>query len=59
MMVLPARHWAHLAGIFAAEKIYLVFNILNIIYPAVSAAIWGQDGMDGSRASWMMFRKFV
>jgi hypothetical protein len=55
MMGLPACYCAHLAGISAAEKIYLVFNILIIIYPALSAAIWGRDGMDGGRAFWMMF----
>ena len=54
-MGLPARYWADLAGISAAEKTYLLFNILIIIYPALSAAIWGRDGMDGSRALWMMF----
>ena len=55
MMGLPACYWAHLAGIYAAEKIYLVFNILIIIYPALSAAIGGRDGMDGGRAFWMTF----
>ena len=55
MMGLPAHYWAYLAGISAAEKIYLVFNISIIIYPALSAAIWGRDGMDGGRAFWMTF----
>ena len=51
----PACYWAYLAGISAAEKIYLLFNILIIIYPAFSAAIWGRDGMDGGKAIWMTF----
>jgi len=55
MMGLPACYWADLAEIFAAENIYLVFNILIIIYPALSAAISGWEGMDGVLAYWMTF----
>jgi hypothetical protein len=41
-------------GISGGEKIYLGSSIIIIIYPALSAAIGGQDGMDGGRALWMM-----
>jgi hypothetical protein len=42
-----------LAGISGGEIIYLGSSILIINYPALSAAIWGQDEMDGGRAHWM------
>ena len=47
------RCWAHLAGISGGEKLYMDSDILIKIYPALSAAIWGRDGMDGSRVHWM------
>jgi hypothetical protein len=53
MMGLPPRCWAHLVGISGEEKIYLGSSIIIIIYPALSAAMGGRDGMDGSRALWM------
>ena len=53
-MLGPAPHcWAHLAGISGGVKIYLGPSILIKIIPPLSAAIGGQDGMDGSRAYWM------
>jgi hypothetical protein len=42
-----------LAGISGGEKIHLGSSIIIIIYPALSAAIGGRDGMDGGRALWM------
>jgi len=42
-----------LAGVSVAEKIYLGSSTVYI-YPALSTAIGGWDGMDGSRAYWMM-----
>ena len=49
-MLGPAPHcWAHLAGISGGVKIYLGPSILIKIIPPLSAAIGGQDGMDGSK----------
>ncbi len=55
MLGLPAHHWVHLAGISGGEILYLGSSIFVIIYPALSAAIRGRDGMDGGRAFWMTF----
>ena len=37
------------AGVSGGEKNYLGSSIMLINYPALSAAIGGRDGMDGSR----------
>jgi hypothetical protein len=47
------RCWVHLAGVSGGENIYLGSSIIMEIYPAVSLAIRGQDGMDGRRRIWM------
>ena len=47
------RCWAHLAGFSDGIKWYPAPNIIIIIYPALSAVIGGQDGLDGSRVHWM------
>ena len=54
-MLGPApRCWVHLAGVSGGENIYLGSSIVLIInYPALSTAIGGRDGVDGSRAYWM------
>jgi len=52
LQVLP-RCWAHLAGVSAGEKIYLRSSLTMKIYPTVSLAIGGRDGMDGRRRLWM------
>ena len=41
------------AGVSGGEKLYLGSSIMLINYPALSAAIEGRDGMDGSRSYWM------
>jgi hypothetical protein len=48
-----SHYWAHLAGISVRETLYLGSSIIVIIYPGLSAAIWGRDGMDGSKPNWM------
>ena len=55
MLGLPPRRCAHLAGVLGGEFFYLGSSIMIKIYPTLSAAIGGRDGMDGSRAYWMMF----
>jgi hypothetical protein len=39
--------WVQLAGVSGGEKTYLGSSIIIKIYPALSLAIGGQDGMDG------------
>jgi hypothetical protein len=53
MLGAPPRCWARLAGVSSGEKTYLGSSILINIYPALSAAIGGRDGMDCSGALWM------
>jgi len=55
-MALPAlpHGWAHLAGVLSGIKLYSVPIIIIKIYPTLSAAVGGQDGMDGSSCIWMM-----
>jgi hypothetical protein len=53
MLGLPPCCWAHLAGVSGGENLYLGSSIIIIIYPALSAAIGGRDGMDCSRHLWM------
>ena len=50
---LPPHCWVHLVGVSGGQKIYLGSSIIIKNYPALSAAMGGQDGMDGSRAHWM------
>ena len=45
--------WVHLAGVSGGEKTYIGSGIIIKIYPALSLAIGGRDGMDGSRGHWM------
>jgi len=45
--------WVHLAGVSGGEKAYLGSSIIIIIYPTLSPAIGGRDGMDGSGGHWM------
>jgi len=40
--------WVHLAGVLGGEKAYSGSSIIIIIYPTLSPAIGGRDGMDGS-----------
>ena len=47
------RCWVHLAGVSGGEKIYLGSIIILEIYPALSLAIGGRDGMDAGGAHWM------
>lgn len=55
MLGLPPRRCAHLAGISGGDIFYLESSIIIKFYPIISPAIGGRDGMDGSRAYWMMF----
>jgi hypothetical protein len=41
------------AGVSGGENLYLGSSKILINYPALSAAIGGRDGMDGSRSNWM------
>jgi len=45
--------WVHLAGVSDGEKTYSGSSIIIQIYPALSLAIGGRDGMDGGRGHWM------
>jgi hypothetical protein len=47
------RCWAHLAGVSGGVKLYSGSIIIIKIYPALSTAIGGRDGMDCSRRLWM------
>jgi hypothetical protein len=47
------RCWAHLAGVSGGVKLHLKSIIIIKIYPTLSAAIGGRDGMDCSRRVWM------
>jgi hypothetical protein len=53
MLGLPPSGWAYFVGVSGGENVYLGSSILIINYPALSAAIWGWDGVDRSRAYWM------
>ena len=46
--------WAHLAGVLGGVKLYSAPIIIIKISLALSAAVGGQDWMDGSRRLWMM-----
>jgi len=52
--------WVHfkLAGVSDGEKAYLGSSIIIIIYPTLSLAIGGWDGMDGSGGHWMMHSNY-
>jgi hypothetical protein len=45
--------WVHLAGVLGGEKTYSGSSIIIKIYPALSLAIGGRDGMDGGGGHWM------
>ena len=45
--------WVQLAGLLGREKTYSGSNIIIKIYPALSLAIGGRDGMDCSGGHWM------
>ena len=45
--------WVQLAGVLGGEKTYLGSSIIIKIYPALSLAIGGRDGMDGGGGHWM------
>ena len=45
--------WVQLVGVSGREKTYSGSCIIIIIYPALSHAIWGWDGVDGSGGHWM------
>ena len=45
--------WVQLAGVSGGEKMDSGSSILIIIYPALSLAIGGWDGMDCSGGHWM------
>ena len=48
IQVLP-RCWAHLAGVSGGEKLYSAFILIINIYPALSTAVGGWEGMDWKR----------
>jgi len=45
--------WVQLAGVSGREKTYSGSSIIIKIYPALSLAIGGRDGMDCSGGHWM------
>ena len=45
--------WVQLAGVLGREKTYSGSIIIIKFYPALSLAIGGRDGMDGSGRHWM------
>jgi hypothetical protein len=47
------RCWARLVGFSGGVKLFSVSIVIIKIYPALSAAIGGRDGMDCSRRVWM------
>ena len=47
------RCWVHLAGVSGGEKTYSGSIIVIKIYPTLSLAIGGRDGMDAGGAHWM------
>jgi len=47
--------WAQLVGVSGGENSYSGSSIIIKIYPALSLAIGGRDGVDGSGALWMTF----
>ena len=47
--------WGQLAGVSGGEKTYLGSRIIIKIYPPLSAAIGGREGMDGGGGHWMTF----
>ena len=54
MSGLPPCCCAHLAGISGGVNFYLGSSIIIKNYCTLSTAIGGRDGMDGSRANWMV-----
>ena len=49
MLGLPPHCWGCLAGVLDRKKIYSGSTVLIKIYPALSAAIRGREGVDCSR----------
>ena len=47
------RCWVQLAGVSGGEKTYSGSSIIIIIYPTLSLAIGGRDGVDGGGGHWM------
>jgi hypothetical protein len=45
--------WVQLAGVSGGEKTYSGSRIIIKIYPVLSLAIGGRDGMDGGGGHWM------
>ena len=45
--------WVHLVGVSGGEKTYSGSGIIIKIYPVLSLAIGGWDGVDGSGGHWM------
>jgi len=45
--------WVQLAGVSGREKTYSGSSIIIKIYPALSLAIGGRDGMDCGGGHWM------
>jgi len=46
--------WVQLAGVLGGEKLHSGSRMIIKNYPALSLAIGGQDGVDGSGGHWMM-----
>jgi hypothetical protein len=53
MLGAPIHCWVQLAGPWGGKKTYLGSSIIIKIYPALSLAIGGGDGMDGGGGHWM------
>jgi hypothetical protein len=53
MLGAPIHCWVHLAGVSGGEKTYSGSRIIIKIYPALSLATGGRDGMDGGGGHWM------
>ena len=53
MLGAPIHVWVHLVEVLGGEKTYSGSTLIIKIYPALSLAIGGRDGMDGGGAHWM------
>ena len=58
MLGVLIHYWVQLAGVSGGEKTYAGSSIIIKFYPALSLAIGGRDGMDGSRRHWMMHSNY-
>src|SRR6266567_7396401 len=53
------RCWSHLAGVLSGVIIYSRSTVIIKIYPAISVAIWGRGGVDGTGYIWISLLSIV